>query len=76
MLREELEIWPADLIPDAILFVLSIYVINLGYLEDGAPYIIELLDGDMRELDLGLGLNYNAIISVNNNQPLLHLSGL
>lgn len=76
MLREKFKTWLADSIFDTTLFVLDMHVINLDYLEDGAPCITELPNSNMEELNLGLGLNYAAAISDNDNQPLLDLSDL
>lgn len=39
MLEKEFEINLADFIPNATLFILSIYINNLGYLEDG-PFCV------------------------------------
>lgn len=73
---KEFESWLSDPIFDTILFTFGMHVTNLGYLEDKVLYITKILDGDTKELDLGLGLDYTVAISDNDNQPLTDLSNL
>lgn len=74
MLEEEFKTWPADAIPDAILLILGIYVINLGYLEDRSPRVIELLDDGTEGLNFGL--DHATAIPDNNNNPSMDSSDL
>lgn len=74
MLKEEFEMWPADLFPNTTLITIGIYVINFGYLEDGPPCLMKFPDGDTKELNKMLvGLDTTAIIPKTNDQELLDL---
>ena len=68
MLKEEFKMWPVDLLPDAILITVGIYIINLGYLEDKFPCFIEFSDGNIDKLNRMLvGLDTTAIIPETDN---------
>lgn len=77
MLREKFETWPADLFSDATLVTICIHVTNLGYLEDGSPYFLELLKGSMEKSNkMFVGLDTIAVISETNNWDLPDLIDL
>lgn len=70
MLKEEFETWPADSILHATLFALSMHVLNLGYIKNGASHVPEPPDGNTQELYLGLGFDYATTIPDNDDQFL------
>lgn len=47
MLKEEFKTWQTNPFFNATLIIVGIHVINLDYLEDGSPHLIELPDGSM-----------------------------
>ena len=60
--------WPADLFSNAILIIISIYITNLGYLQDKSLYFTELSNGSIEELKkILIKLDITAIISEINN---------
>lgn len=77
MLREKFETWLADFFSNTILVLIGIYVINLGYLEDGSRYIIKLLDSSIKESNrILVELDIVTIIPKINNQDLSDLIDL
>lgn len=67
MLGEEFNTWSANPFSDMIFVIVSIYVINLGYLEDRCSRFMELSDGSTKESNKMLvGLDTVAVISNTN----------
>lgn len=59
------------------LITIGIYITNLGYLEDGSPYFIELLDSDTKESNrMLIGLDIATVILETDDQDLPDLINL
>lgn len=77
MLREKFKTRLADFFPNTILVLIGIYVINLGYLEDGSHYITKLPDSSIKESNrILVELDIVTIIPEINNQDLSDLIDL
>lgn len=74
ILEKEFKTWSADPLSNAILITIGMHVANLGYLEDGSPYFIELPDSNMKKSNRMLvGLDTAAIIPETDDQDLSDL---
>ncbi len=63
ILGEKFEMWLADPLPDMTFIIVGMYVINLGYLEDGPFCFTELTNSDIEELNrMLIGLHTTTII--------------
>lgn len=66
MLKEKFEKWSVDPISYSILLTLSMHVTNLGYQEDRPSCFMELLNGNMKELNRTLKKLDNAAAILEN----------
>lgn len=68
MFKKEFKILLINPFPNVILVIVGMYVINLGYLNNGLFYFIKLLDDNTKELNkILVGLNTTIVISKTNN---------
>ena len=74
MFKKKFKIWLTDLLPNMTLITIDIYIIKLGYLENGPPCFTKLLDDNKEKLNkILIELDTATVILKTDNQDLLDL---